>query len=616
VVEHRGPCLFGVLRLDGARDLREGGWDGARVARVGIAERWGLPYARLVETERDADPQPVLGRARQGLVPACICLRQRRPVVGDLLQQPARLGDEQLERCDIVGIGASRRPPSGVGLEGEPELRELLSVRSLEADERRKRGAERRFGGARGVGTAGAPRADLDDSERFEGAERLADGWSSDLESPGEIALVRQAASLRDLAGEDRISDLEEDVVERAETPGWRERHGITIYGINRVGRMSVDGISTIRYLTTVSFGFGASALLGDALAELGIARPLVVTDSGVRAAGIADEVVGALREPGRATWFDRTPPNPTEAAVLEATETFRAAECDGIVAIGGGSSIDLAKGVALVATHPGPLVDYAAVNGGVERITSRVARTIAIPTTAGTGSEVGRAAMINVQARKLDFISPHLFPARALCDPRLTLELPPYLAAPTGMDALTHCVETYLSPLVNPPADAIALDGFERAARWIEEATSNGRSREARWNMMMASTEGALTFQKGLGAVHAMAHPLGALENLPLHHGTLNAVLLPAVLRFNEPAAPEKYDRLRRVVDSADLAAWVVDLNARLALPPGLAAMGVPPDVLSRVAGHAEQDPATETNARPATRADYEELLRSSIGT
>lgn len=379
---------------------------------------------------------------------------------------------------------------------------------------------------------------------------------------------------------------------------------------------MTADGISTIRYLTTVSFGFGASALLADVLGELAIGRPFVVTDPGVRAAGVADDVVATAREPGRVTWFDRTPPNPTEAAVVEATEAFGAAACDGIVAIGGGSSLDLAKGVALLATHRGPLIDYAATHGGVERITSCAVPTIAIPTTAGTGSEVGRAAMINVGGRKLDFMSPHLLPARALCDPGLTLGLPPYLTAATGMDALTHCIETYLSPVVNPPAEAIALDGLERAARWLEEATTDGGSRPARWNMMMASTEGALTFQKGLGAVHAMAHPLGALEDLPLHHGTLNAVLLPAALRFNAPAAPGKYERLRRVLGTrpnADLAGWITDLNARLGLPDGLAAMGVPPQVLPRIAEHAEQDPATETNARPATRADYEAMLRAS---
>ncbi|MFL5981386.1 MAG: iron-containing alcohol dehydrogenase [Gaiellaceae bacterium] len=375
--------------------------------------------------------------------------------------------------------------------------------------------------------------------------------------------------------------------------------------------------MATIRYLTTTSFGFGASSLLEKVLGELGIARPLVVTDPGVRAAGVADGVVDRTGDVGPFTWFDRTPPNPTEEAVLEATEVFRAAGCDGIVAIGGGSSIDLAKGVALMATHPAPLVDYAAVNGGVERITSRVVQTVAIPTTAGTGSEVGRAAMINVEGRKLDFMSPHLFPARALCDPDLTLELPPYLTAATGMDAFTHCLETYLSPLVNPPAEAIALDGVERAGRWIETATADGQNREARWNMMMASTEGALTFQKGLGAVHAMAHPLGALDGPPLHHGTLNAVLLPAVLRFNEPAAPAKFDRLRQLIGvQGDLGAWVAELNARLGLPAGLAAMGVPASVLPRIAADAEQDPATETNARPVTRADYEELLRASMGS
>jgi 4-hydroxybutyrate dehydrogenase len=378
------------------------------------------------------------------------------------------------------------------------------------------------------------------------------------------------------------------------------------------------DGIATIRYLTTASFGFGASQLLGEALVESGIRRPLVVTDPGVRAMGIADQVVSALPGSQEVTWFDRSPPNPTEAAVLEATEAFRAGGCDGIVTIGGGSSIDLGKGVALLATHEGPLLRYAAVEGGIERINSRVVRSIAIPTTAGTGSEVGRAAMINVDGRKLDFISPHLFPARALCDPGLTLRLPPYLTAATGMDALTHCIETYLSPLVNPPADAIALDGVDRAARWIEKATHDGINREARWNMMMASMEGALTFQKGLGAVHAMAHPLGALDELPLHHGTLNAVLLPAVLRYNQRAATEKYDRLRRVtgLDAGDdLATWVAELNAMIGLPDGLAAMGVPADVLADIARYAEHDPATETNPRPATRADYEDMLRASWG-
>jgi 4-hydroxybutyrate dehydrogenase len=377
------------------------------------------------------------------------------------------------------------------------------------------------------------------------------------------------------------------------------------------------EGIATIRYLTTASFGFGASALLPEVLDELAIARPLVVTDAGVRATGIPDRVVAGLGPRRPLAWFDETPPNPTEAAVRAATACFRATACDGVVAIGGGSSIDLAKGVALLATHPGGVADYAVVNGGDRRITARTARTVAIPTTAGTGSEVGRAAMINVGGRKLDVISPHLFPARALCDPELTLGLPPSLTAATGMDALTHCVETFLSPLVNPPADAIALDGVARAARSIEEATRNGASREARWNMLMASMEGALTFQKGLGAVHAMAHPLGALDGLPLHHGTLNAVLLPAVLRFNAPTAPAKCARLREIVGlppDADLAEHVAALNRRLGLPGGLAELGVGADVLPRIARAAAEDPSTETNARRVTRDDYEALLHASL--
>lgn len=379
-----------------------------------------------------------------------------------------------------------------------------------------------------------------------------------------------------------------------------------------------VDGIATIRYLTTASFGFGASDLLAEALAELGVTRPLVVTDPGVRATGIADQVVERGSAGAQPAWFDQTPANPTESAVLDAVEVYRAAGCDGVVAIGGGSSIDLAKGVALLATHAGALLDYAYVNGGVGRITGAVAPTVAIPTTAGTGSEVGRAAMLNVGGRKLDFLSPHLFPRRALCDPALTFGLPAYLTAATGMDALTHCIETYLSPLVNPPAEAIALDGVQRAAGWIEQATSDGRDRQARWNMMMASMEGALTFQKGLGAVHALAHPLGALDDPCLHHGTVNAVLLPSVLRFNEPVAAIKYERLRQAAGlhaGSDLAEWISELNARLGLPAGLAALGVPAQVIPRIAAAAEQDPASETNPRPATRADYEQLLRAAMG-
>jgi alcohol dehydrogenase class IV len=285
---------------------------------------------------------------------------------------------------------------------------------------------------------------------------------------------------------------------------------------------------------------------------------------------------------------------------------------------VGGGSPIDLAKAVSLLATHGGPLEQYAVIAGGHAKITAKVAPLIAIPTTAGTGSEVGRAALITLRdGRKLGFISPHLIPKVALCDPELTLGLPPRLTAATGMDALTHCVETFLSPRINPPADAIALDGARRAARWIRPAVADGGDREARWNMMMASLQGGLTFQKGLGAVHSMSHPLGGLKFPVLHHGTLNAVILPAVLRFNRSHAADKIVALERALEvpaGVDLATHIEKLNASIGLPSSLHAMGVTDDMVPRMVEGAMKDHSTATNPRPVTRADFEELFRQAL--
>jgi hypothetical protein len=377
--------------------------------------------------------------------------------------------------------------------------------------------------------------------------------------------------------------------------------------------------IVPITYLTTILFDHGAIRALPGELKALAIARPLLVTDRGVVAAGIAGRVIDLIAPSGDLPRFEETPGNPTEAAVLQALALYRQGECDGVVAVGGGSSLDLAKAVALLATHPGPLAQYAMSLGGLPKITPAVAPVVAIPTTAGTGSEVGRGALITLDdGRKLGFVSPHLIPKRAICDPELTLGLPPLLTAATGMDALTHCIETFLSPRINPPADAIALDGAERAIRWIERATADGRDREARWNMMMASMEGAMAFQKGLGAVHGMSHPLGAIRELGLHHGTLNAVILPTVLRYNQGHVGDKYGRLRKVLDlkeGADLARFVEDLNARLGLPPGLGAMGVREDMIPALAAQAVIDHSTPTNPRPVGRAEYEMLYRQALG-
>lgn len=375
--------------------------------------------------------------------------------------------------------------------------------------------------------------------------------------------------------------------------------------------------MATINYLTTIQFDFGAVKLLPAELERLGIRRPLLVTDKGVRAAGLLGRVIETLGA-SPAVVYDETPPNPTEDAVLAATEVFREGDCDGVVALGGGSAIDLGKAVALLATHPAPLQQYAAVEGGAARITAKVAPLVAIPTTAGTGSEVGRGSVIVMgSGRKLGLLSPHLLPKVAICDPELTLGLPPMLTAATGMDALAHCIETFIASAVNPTADAIALDGLRRGIGHIERATRDGSDREARSNMMIAAFEGALAFQKGLGAVHALSHPLGAVPGISLHHGTLNAVLLPAVLRFNRPAIGAKYDQLAeamRLAPGADPAEAIAALNVRLGLPAGLQAMGVSRDVLPGIAQAAMKDHCHATNPRAATAEDYLRMLEESF--
>jgi alcohol dehydrogenase class IV len=367
--------------------------------------------------------------------------------------------------------------------------------------------------------------------------------------------------------------------------------------------------MTTITYLTRIEFDFGATKLLPDLVRELGITKPLIVTDPFLAESDILKQISQLLQQTAPVL-FPNTPQNPTEAAVESAVKIYQANGCDGVIAVGGGSSIDLAKGVALLATHDGPLEQYAVILGGLNKITAKVAPVIAIPTTAGTGSEVGRGALISLDdGRKLGFISPHLIPKIALCDPLLTIGLPPRLTAATGMDALTHCIETFLSPRVNPPADAIALDGAQRAAKWIEIAFKDGQNQEARWNMMMASLQGGLTFQKGLGAVHSMSHPLGGLKNLTLHHGTLNALILPAVLRFNREYCKEKLQTLEQClgIDSEiKLEDYIANLNQRLGLPISLSAMGVTRDMLPQMIEGAFKDHSTATNPRPLNKEDF----------
>lgn len=372
-----------------------------------------------------------------------------------------------------------------------------------------------------------------------------------------------------------------------------------------------------LTFQNPVRFDFGAIKKLPEALNRQGINRPFLVTDRGLRDSGLLDQITAVLEDKSVATIYDGTPGNPTEEAVDEALESYQSNECDGVVCIGGGSPMDLGKAVALLAVSGGPLAQYDPLAGG-NKLVKGIAPLIAIPTTAGTGSEASVGFVISMSdGRKLTYANPLFLPKLAICDPELTLGLPPMLTAATGMDAITHCIEAVLASPVNPPADGIGLDGLWRGWQHIQRAVEDGSDRTARWEMMMASTEGALAFVKGLGAVHSMSHAAGRLKDLRLHHGTLNAVILPTILRFNEDACSDKYLRLRQAMGlpaDADLAKAIEELNANLGLPKGLGEMGLTEDLIDDMVPHAVNDLATMTNPKPVTAEDYAELYRIAM--
>ena len=378
--------------------------------------------------------------------------------------------------------------------------------------------------------------------------------------------------------------------------------------------------MSVINYVTEIRFGAGSATELGDICTKLGFRKPLLVTDKGVVAAGLIDQILGLNRLAAYEV-FDGTPSNPTEAATRQGVECFHQTGCDSIIAVGGGSAIDLAKAIAVSARHPGSLKNFALIEGGLNNITSATVPIIAIPTTAGTGSEVGRGAIIILDdSRKVGIISPYVIPRVAICDPTLTVGLPPGLTAATGMDAVAHCIETFLAPSFNPPAEGIALDGLRRAWRHIDVAFNEPGNIEARANMMSASLQGALAFQKGLGCVHSLSHSLGGI-NPRLHHGTLNAVLLPAVIHFNREAdsvvKDEKIDRLAQAMglpSHVSVEAALQEKSVALGLPSGLAQMGVTHDLTQRIVTGALADHSHKTNPRDATADDYARMLEHSM--
>jgi len=368
---------------------------------------------------------------------------------------------------------------------------------------------------------------------------------------------------------------------------------------------------------TTIVFGAGAVRTVAEHARRIGAKRALVVCDPGVLNVGIAERVRSLLDAGGvAAAVFGQVDPNPVEKNVLEGVAAYRAHDADCVVAVGGGSPLDAGKLIALAATHNRPLVEYDdAVDGG-RLVGPAVAPVITIPTTAGTGSEVGRSGVVTLEAtgRKTVIFSPHLLAKAAILDPELTRSMPPRVTAATGFDALTHCLEAYCSLGDHPMADAIALGGLELCASHLAKAVDHGDDMAARAGMMKAAMMGAVAFQKGLGACHSLAHPLSSEKGL--HHGLANALCLPAVVAFNQSAVPAKLERVRAILWPAAMtcADAVRTLRARVGLPEGLRAEGVTEHDVTLLARKAIDDACHRSNPRPVTRDDLADLYTASL--
>ena len=374
-----------------------------------------------------------------------------------------------------------------------------------------------------------------------------------------------------------------------------------------------------LNYFNRPYFENGAIKKISEVLSMHGIKNPLICSDPGLSSLGMTNQISDLISDDLSPSFYEETPPNPTEKAVNEALKIYKANNCDGVVGFGGGSSIDLAKSVALMANHEGSLVEYSVNEGGYEKIGETVPM-IAIPTTSGTGSEVSVGSVIIMNdGRKLILASPHLMPNAAICDPELTVGLPPILTAGSGMDALTHCIEAILSPINDPPAEAVGIDGIEKIIKEnsLIRACKDGKDMDARWDMMMASTEGAMAFSKGLGAVHSMSHAIGANQELRLHHGTLNAVILPSVLRFNKDHVGDKYTRIALAMgknESLNLANEIEKLNENIGMPCSLSEMGITEDMIPELIAHATTDPSNLTTPRLPSQEEWEKLFLEAM--
>jgi alcohol dehydrogenase class IV len=369
--------------------------------------------------------------------------------------------------------------------------------------------------------------------------------------------------------------------------------------------------LSTFCFPTTILFGAGAIDRLPEELARRGIRRPLLVTDAGLAKTPVFARVADCA--PGAAV-FSGVAPNPTEGNVLAGLAAYRECGCDGIVGVGGGSPLDAAKAIRLKVTHELPLADYDDLLDGGSQITADLPPFMAIATTAGTGSDVSRSTVITIEKtnRKTVVFSPHLIPTLALADPELTVDMPPAITAGTGMDAFTHNVEAYLSKGFHPICDAVALGGTKLVWENLPRVLDNPKDLEARGHMMIAAMMGAIAFQKGLGAVHSLAHPLSS--DAGMHHGTANAVLLPYVLEFNRLSVGTRLADLALQCGGGDFVEHVRELNRRCAIAPRLRDYGITEAALDRLADKAIQDGCHQLNPRPCSREDLLELYRQAL--
>ena len=383
--------------------------------------------------------------------------------------------------------------------------------------------------------------------------------------------------------------------------------------------------ITEMSWPTKVVFGAGALQRLPAQVSRLGMKHPLVVTDAGVVKAGLAQRVYDVLKAAGVAyARFEEVKPDPTERDAFAGLEAYKANKCDGIIAIGGGSPLDAAKLVQVLTTHEPPLSRYDDATGGDQYVRDNMPPLIAIPTTAGTGSEVSRSgvATLSDTGRKTVIFSPFLMPKAAICDPELTLGLPPGPTAATGMDAFVHCLEAYLSNGFHPLADAVAIDGITRVARSLPIAVTQGRDLIARTDMMVAAMQGAMAFQKGLGACHALAHALTPISGV--HHGLANAIVLPVVMEFNRPVCTARLARValamgdtsnaREEVLAGNAIERVRKLNAAIGIPSRLRDAGVQEKDLVRISEKAFVDASHRGNPRPCTQDDLLAMLREAF--